>query len=76
MSEADVVAAPRIEVFTVAGRRRNWTEEEGAAIVAESFEEGLPVSLAEDRRRRDPSLGGAVLSSQAYLKGWTGGVFW
>ena len=32
--------AQRLEVFTGAGRRRSWTPEEKASIVAESFVEG------------------------------------
>ncbi|MFZ1965352.1 MAG: transposase [Roseiarcus sp.] len=32
--------ARRVEIFTRAGRRRSWTEQEKAAIVAESFEDG------------------------------------
>lgn len=38
--KADGAPARRIEVFTGAGRRRNWTADEKAAIAAESFEEG------------------------------------
>jgi hypothetical protein len=34
-------AARRIEIFTGAGRRRSWSPREKAAIVAESFEEGV-----------------------------------
>jgi len=30
----------RIEVFTGAGRRRSWSPEEKAAIIAESYVEG------------------------------------
>ena len=33
--------ARRVEIFTGAGRRRSWTEQEKAAIVAESFEDGV-----------------------------------
>ena len=33
--------ARRIEMFTGAGRRRAWTAAEKAAIVAESFEDGV-----------------------------------
>ena len=33
--------ARRIEIFTGAGRRRSWSAREKAAIVAESFEEGV-----------------------------------
>ena len=44
MSEGDVVRARRIEVFTGAGRRRAWTPDEKAAIVAESFDPSTSVS--------------------------------
>ena len=33
--------ARRVEIFTGAGRRRSWSAREKAAIVAESFEEGV-----------------------------------
>ena len=35
------VPARRVEIFTGAGRRRSWSAREKAAIVAESFEEGV-----------------------------------
>ena len=44
MSEGDVVRARRIEVFTGAGRRRAWSPDEKAAIVAESFDPSTSVS--------------------------------
>mgnify|MGYP000979014626 FL=1 len=44
MSEGDVVRARRIEVFTGAGRRRAWTPDEKAAIVAESFDPSTSIS--------------------------------
>ena len=44
MSEGDVVRARRIEVFTGAGRRRAWTPDEKAAIVAESLDQSTSVS--------------------------------
>jgi transposase len=37
MSKAGVASARRIEVFTGAGRRREWTADQKAAIVAESY---------------------------------------
>jgi transposase len=40
MSEGEA-RARRIEIFTDAGRRRSWSAGEKAAIVAESFEEGV-----------------------------------
>jgi transposase-like protein len=41
VSEADAAPTRRVEIFTGAGGRRNWTEQEKAAIVAESFEDGV-----------------------------------
>jgi transposase len=38
VSEASEIPARRIELFTGAGRRRNWSAEEKAAIVAESYD--------------------------------------
>ena len=35
-------APARVEIFTGAGRRRRWSAERKAAIVAESFEETWP----------------------------------
>jgi transposase len=40
MSKGATAPARRIEVFTGAGRRRNWSAEEKAAIVAESYSSG------------------------------------
>jgi len=37
-------AAQRVEIFTGAGRRRNWSAEEKARIVAESLTPGASVS--------------------------------
>ena len=37
----DVASVRRLEIFTGAGRRRSWSAREKAAIVAESFEEGV-----------------------------------
>jgi transposase len=37
-------AVRRLEVFTGAGRRRAWTAEQKAGIVAESYEDGDTVS--------------------------------
>jgi transposase len=41
VSEGEAAPARRIEIFTGAGRRRGWTAQEKAAIVAESFEDGV-----------------------------------
>ena len=42
-------AVRRLEVFTGAGRRRTWTAEQKARIVAESYESGDPVSAVARR---------------------------
>jgi transposase len=47
-------AARRIEVFTGAGRRRNWSAEEKAAIVAESHVEGETVCAVARRHGLTP----------------------
>lgn len=47
-------AARRIEVFTGAGRRRNWSPEEKAAIVAESYVEGETVCAVARRHGLTP----------------------
>lgn len=44
MSEGEIARPRRIEVFTGAGRRRAWTLEEKATIVAESFDPNTSVS--------------------------------
>jgi transposase len=41
VSEIEAAPARRVEIFTGAGRRRTWTAEEKASIVAESYEEGV-----------------------------------
>jgi transposase len=41
VSEDEASPARRVEIFTGAGRRRSWTAQEKAAIVAESFEDGV-----------------------------------
>jgi len=47
----DAARARRLEIFTGAGRRRSWTAEQKAGIVAESFEDGAPVSHAISLKR-------------------------
>jgi transposase len=47
-------AARRIEVFTGAGRRRNWEAEEKAAIVAESYIEDETVCAVARRHGLTP----------------------
>lgn len=49
MSEPELAPTRRIEVFTGAGRRRSWSADQKAAIVAESFAEGA--SVCEVARR-------------------------
>lgn len=44
----------RFEVFTGAGRRREWAPEEKAGIVAESFEPGATVSAVARRHALSP----------------------
>jgi len=44
----------RIEVFTGAGRRRSWSSEEKAAIVAESYGEGETVCTVARRHGLTP----------------------
>jgi transposase len=43
------IPARRIEVFTGAGRRRNWSAEEKAAIIAESYDSGDTVCAVARR---------------------------
>ncbi len=54
VSEASVTPVRRIEVFTGAGRRRAWTEEEKAAIIAESYETGARASQVARRHGLTP----------------------
>jgi transposase len=44
----------RLEVFTGAGRRRAWTEEQKAGIIAESYEGREPVSAVARRHGLTP----------------------
>jgi transposase len=44
----------RFEVFTGSGRRRDWSEEEKARIVAESYEPGASVSAVARRHALSP----------------------
>ncbi len=46
--------AQRLEIFTGAGRRRDWTAEQKASIVAESFEGGALVSQVARRHGLTP----------------------
>jgi transposase len=54
VSEGEAAPARRIEIFTGAGRRRSWTEQEKAAIVAESFEDGARASHVARRHGLTP----------------------
>lgn len=54
VSEAEVAPVRRIEVFTGAGRRRIWTEEEKASIIAESYETGARASQVARRHGLTP----------------------
>lgn len=53
---SEVVAGPvqRLEVFTGAGRRRSWTPDEKASIVAESFVEGATACQVARRHGLTP----------------------
>ena len=46
--------AQRLEIFTGVGRRRSWTAEQKAAIVAESFEDGALVGHVARRHGLTP----------------------
>ena len=48
----DVASVRRLEIFTGVGRRRAWTAEQKAAIVAESVEDGGRVTLRLAPRAR------------------------
>jgi transposase len=51
--------AQRLEIFTGAGRRRSWTAEQKAAIVAESLEDGALVSHVARRHGLTPQQNGS-----------------
>jgi transposase len=53
---SEVVSGPaqRLEVFTGAGRRRSWTSEKKASIVAESFVEGATACQVARRHGLTP----------------------
>ena len=72
MSMTDTPPAQRLEIFTGAGRRRDWTVEQKASIVAESYRSGnvsavarrhglTPTQLFTWRRAADPG----VIATQA-----------
>ena len=83
MSEGDVVRARRIEVFTGAGRRRAWTPDEKAAIVAESFDPSTSVSQVARNHGLTPTqldasiyaAAVAVLMGEAQISAPERGVF-
>jgi transposase len=50
----DETPARRLEIFTGAGRRRIWTAEDKASIVAESYEHGVRVSHVARRHGLTP----------------------
>jgi len=54
VSESQPAPARRVEIFTGAGRRRSWTDQEKAAIVAESFEDGARACHVARRRGLTP----------------------
>lgn len=60
MSDTELLHEPRpepvrrLEVFTGSGRRRSWTAEQKAQILAESYEGGEPVSAVARRHGLTP----------------------
>ena len=60
MSDTELLHKPkpepvhRLEVFTGAGRRRRWTAEQKARIIAESYERGEKVSAVARRHGLTP----------------------
>jgi transposase len=53
-SKREPEPARRLEVFTGAGRRRSWTAEQKAQILAESYESGEKVSAVARRHGLTP----------------------
>jgi transposase len=74
MSDTELLPKPkrepelvrRLEVFTGAGRRRRWTAEQKARIVAESYESGETVCAVARRHGLTPSS----CSDGAGIRGW------
>jgi transposase len=60
MSDTEILVKPnleavrRLEVFTGAGRRRSWTAEQKAQIVAETYQSGETVSAVARRHALTP----------------------
>ena len=54
-SKDDVVPARRIEVFTGAGRRRAWSAEDKASIVAESLVSAVSISAVARQHGLTPA---------------------
>jgi transposase len=68
--------ARRLEVFTGAGRRRAWTAEQKAGIVAESYEAGDSVSAVARRHGLTPQqLFGWRRAAQRRVEGGSGVAF-
>ncbi len=68
--------ARRLEVFTGAGRRRAWTAEQKAGIVAESYEAGDTVSAVARRHGLTPQqLFGWRRAAQHRVEGESGMAF-
>jgi transposase-like protein len=74
MSDTELLPEPkrepepvrRLEVFTGAGRRRRWTAEQKARIVAESYESGETVCAVARRHGLTPQQ----CSDGAGIRGW------
>ena len=54
MDKPKAAPARRLEVFTGAGRRRSWTAEQKARIVAETYADGATVSAVARRHALTP----------------------
>jgi CheY-like chemotaxis protein len=68
VSEGEGAPARRVEIFTGAGRRRNWTSQEKAAIVAESFEDGVRACHVARRHAPFHNLLGGISGSLELLE--------
>ncbi|MBW9080715.1 transposase [Rhizobium pusense] len=63
LTSSDEEPARRFEVFTGSGRRREWSDERNAAIVAESYEPGVTVCAVACRGARSPAAYKPALSA-------------